>query len=167
MLTLLDHHNLLCRNGYRHAHCYCSFLLSPSSLSSNPIAGVQIPPAFLLLLCLRQASYDQHPSLLLCSTRVAPRTLTLTVDHTSSRRQPFETRLRISEVKVCVKKWAQYTGNHPDKGSAVTSRDTTAAENEIHWSGHTYRNSMRLTKMSVAKQAGGKEETEKDKQPVA
>ncbi len=37
----------------------------------------------------------------------------------------------------------------------------------MHSSGHTHRKSMRLKDMSAAKQAGGKGETEKGKQPVA
>ncbi len=73
----------------------------------------------------------------------------------------------MSGGKACGKQAAQYTGKHPDEGSVVTSRDTAAAENEVHSSGHTHRKSMRLKEMSAAKQAGGKGETEKGKQPAA
>ena len=65
------------------------------------------------------------------------------------------------------KQAAQYAGKQPDEGSAVTRRDTTARENEEHSSGRTHRKSMRLKYMSAAKQAGGKGETEKGKQPAA
>ena len=73
----------------------------------------------------------------------------------------------MSGGKACGKQTAQYTGKKPDEGSVVTSRDTAAAENEVHSSGHTHRKSMRLKEMSAAKQAGGKGETEKGKQPAA
>jgi hypothetical protein len=46
---------------------------------------------------------------------------------------------------------AQYTGKQPGEGSVVTSRDTTAPENDMHSSGHTHRKSMRLKEMSTAK----------------
>jgi hypothetical protein len=72
----------------------------------------------------------------------------------------------MSGGKACGKQAAQYTGKQPDEGSFVASRDTAAAENE-HSSGHTLRKSRRLKEMSAAKQAGGKEETEKSKQPAA
>ena len=62
---------------------------------------------------------------------------------------------------------AQYTGKHPDEGSVATSRNTKAAKNEVHSSGHTHRKSMCLKEMSAAKQAWGTGETEKDKQPAA
>jgi hypothetical protein len=65
------------------------------------------------------------------------------------------------------KQAAQYTGKQPDEGSVVTSRDTAAAEKEVHSSGHTHRKSMRLKEMSAAKQARGKGETEKGQQPAA
>ena len=64
----------------------------------------------------------------------------------------------MSGGKTCGKQAAQYTGKQPDDGSAVTSRDTAAAENEVQSSGHTHRKSMRLTEMSADKQAGGKGE---------
>jgi hypothetical protein len=73
----------------------------------------------------------------------------------------------MSGGKACGKQAAQYTGKQPDEGSVVTSRDTSAAENEVHSSGHTHRKSMRLKEMSAAKQTGGKGETEKGKQPAA
>ena len=56
--------------------------------------------------------------------------------------------------QACGKHAAQYTGTQPDEGSVVTRRDTAAAENEVHSSGHTHRKSMRLKEMSAAKQAG-------------
>jgi Ran GTPase-activating protein (RanGAP) involved in mRNA processing and transport len=65
------------------------------------------------------------------------------------------------------KQAAQYTGKKPDEGSVATSRDTAAAENEVHSSGHTHRKSMRLKDMSAVKQDGGREETENGKQPAA
>ena len=65
------------------------------------------------------------------------------------------------------KQAAQYTGKKPDEGSVATSRDTEAAENEVHSSGHTHRKSRRLKEMSAAKQAGGKGEAEEGKQPAA
>jgi hypothetical protein len=68
--------------------------------------------------------------------------------------------------KACGKHAAEYTGKQPDEGSVVTSRDTTAPENEVHSSGHTHRKSMHLKEMSAAKQAGGQVETEKVKQPA-
>jgi hypothetical protein len=73
----------------------------------------------------------------------------------------------MSGGKACGKQAAQYTGKHPDEGSVGTSRDTAAAENEVHPSGHTHRKSVRLKEMSAAKQAGEKGETEKGKQPAA
>ena len=72
----------------------------------------------------------------------------------------------MSGGKACGKHAAQYTGTQPDEGSVVTSRDTAAAENEVHSSGHTHRKSMRLKEMSAAKQAGGKGQTETGKQPA-
>ena len=77
------------------------------------------------------------------------------------------THLRMSGGKACGKQASRYTGKQPDEGSVVTSRDTAAAENEVHSSGHTHRKSMHLKEMSAAKQAGGKGETEKGKQPAA
>ena len=71
----------------------------------------------------------------------------------------------MSGGKTSGKQAGQYTGKQPDEGSAVTSWDTAAAENEVHSSGDTHIKSMRLKEMSAAKQAGGKEETEKGKQP--
>jgi hypothetical protein len=68
--------------------------------------------------------------------------------------------------KACGKQAAQYTGKQPDEGSAVTSRDTAAAENEEHSSGRTHRQSMGPKEMFAGKQAG-KRATEKDKQPAA
>jgi hypothetical protein len=62
----------------------------------------------------------------------------------------------MSDGNACGKQAAQYAGKQPDEGSGGTSRDTAAAENEVHSSGHTHRNSMRLKEMSAAKQAGGK-----------
>ena len=38
----------------------------------------------------------------------------------------------MSGDKVCGKQVAQYTGKPPDEGSVVTSRDSTAPENEEH-----------------------------------
>ena len=38
----------------------------------------------------------------------------------------------MSGGKACGKHAAQYTGTQPDEGSVVTSRDTAAAENEVH-----------------------------------
>jgi hypothetical protein len=73
----------------------------------------------------------------------------------------------MSGDKACGKQAGQYTGKQPDEGSAVTSRDTTAAENEEHSSGRTPRESIRLKEMCAAKQAAGKGETEKGKQPAA
>jgi hypothetical protein len=73
----------------------------------------------------------------------------------------------MSGGKACGKRAAQYAGNQPDEESVVTRRDTTAPENEGHSSGCTHRKSMRLKEMSAAKQAGGKGETEKGKQPAA
>jgi hypothetical protein len=73
----------------------------------------------------------------------------------------------MSGGKACGKQEDQYTGKQPDEGSVATSRDTEAAENEVHSSGHTHRKSMLLKDMSAAKQAGGKGETEKGKQPAA
>jgi len=64
--------------------------------------------------------------------------------------------LSASKRLACGKQAAQYAGKLPDEGSAVTSRDTAAAESEVHSSGHTHRQSMRLKEMSAAKQAGGK-----------
>ena len=73
----------------------------------------------------------------------------------------------MSGGKACGKQAAQYTGKQPDEGSVVTSRDTAAAENDVHSSGHTHRKSMRLKDMSAAKEAGGKGDTEKGTQPAA
>jgi hypothetical protein len=73
----------------------------------------------------------------------------------------------MSGGKACGKQAAQYTGKQPDEASVVTSRDTTAAEDEVHASGHTHIKSMGLKEMSAAKQAGGKGETEKGEQPAA
>jgi hypothetical protein len=73
----------------------------------------------------------------------------------------------MSGGKAGGKQAAQYTGKHPDEGSVVTSRDTKAAEDEVHSSGHTHRKSMRLKEMSAAKEAGCKGETEKGKQRAA
>jgi hypothetical protein len=56
---------------------------------------------------------------------------------------------------------------HPDEGSVVTRRDTTELESEEHSAGRTHRKSMRLKEMSAAKEARGKGETEKGKQPAA
>ena len=42
----------------------------------------------------------------------------------------------MSGGKACDKQAAQYTGKQPDGGSVVTRRDTAAAENEVHSSGH-------------------------------
>ena len=69
--------------------------------------------------------------------------------------------------KACGKQAAQYSCQQPDEGSAVTCRDTAAAENEEHSSGRTHRKSIRLKEMSAAKEAGGKGETKKGKQPAA
>ena len=72
----------------------------------------------------------------------------------------------MSGGKDCGKQAAQYTGKQPE-GSAVTNRDTTAPEDEVHSSGRTHRKSMCLKGMSAAKEAGEKGETEKGKQPAA
>jgi hypothetical protein len=72
----------------------------------------------------------------------------------------------MSGGKAGGKQAAQYTGNQPDEGSVATSRDTAAAENEVHSSGHTHRKSMCLKEMSAAKQAGGKGETVQGTQPA-
>jgi Ran GTPase-activating protein (RanGAP) involved in mRNA processing and transport len=72
----------------------------------------------------------------------------------------------MSGGKAGGKQAAQYNGKKPDEGSVVKSRDMAAAENEVHSCGHTHRKSMRLKDMSAAKQAGGKGETEKGKQPA-
>ena len=72
----------------------------------------------------------------------------------------------MSGGKACGKQAAQYAGKQPDEGCVATSRDTAAAENEVHSSGHMHRKSMRLKEMSAAKQAGGKGETEKGKHPA-
>ena len=69
--------------------------------------------------------------------------------------------------EACGKQAAQYAGKQPDEGSVVTRRDTTAPDNEGHASGRTHRKSMRLKEMSAAKEARGKGETEKGKQPAA
>ena len=70
----------------------------------------------------------------------------------------------MSGGKAGGKQAAQYTGKQPDEGSVVRSRETAAAENEVHSPGR--RKSMRLKEMSAAKQAGGQGETEKGKQPA-
>ena len=67
----------------------------------------------------------------------------------------------MSGSKACGKQAAQYTGNQPDKGSVITRRDTTAAENEVLSSGHTHRKSMRLNEVSAAKQDGKKRKPRK------
>jgi hypothetical protein len=46
-------------------------------------------------------------------------------------------------------------------------RETSAAENQVHSSGQTHGKSTGLNEMSAGKQAGGKGETEKSKQPAA
>jgi hypothetical protein len=91
--------------------------------------------------------------------------------------------------KACGKQAVQYTGKQPDEVSVTTSRGaaaagdmqeaaanqghrelhrhTAAAENEVHSSGHTHSKSIGIKEMSAAKQAGGKGETEKGKQPAA
>ena len=69
--------------------------------------------------------------------------------------------------KACGKQAAQYAGKQPDEGTVVTRRDTTAPENEEHSPSRTQKKSMRLKEMSTAKQAGGKGESEKGKQPAA
>ena len=50
----------------------------------------------------------------------------------------------------------RYTGKQSDEGSVVTSRDTTAPENEVHSSDHTNRKTNRFKEMSGTKQTGGK-----------
>jgi hypothetical protein len=72
----------------------------------------------------------------------------------------------MSGDKACGKHAAQYTGKQPDEGSVVTSRDTTAPDNEVHSSGHTHRKSIHLKEMSASKHSGGKGETEKGKEPA-
>jgi hypothetical protein len=73
----------------------------------------------------------------------------------------------MSGGKACGKQAAQYTGEQPDEGGAVTSRDTATADNEVHTSGHTHRKPMHLKEVSAANQAGEKGETEKGKQAAA
>jgi hypothetical protein len=92
------------------------------------------------------------------------RLLTLTEAHTS--RQPSKAHVGMSGGKTCGKQAAQYAGKQPNEGSVVTSRDTTAPENEVHSSGHTPRESMCLKEMYAFKQAGAQGKTEKGKQSV-
>jgi hypothetical protein len=47
----------------------------------------------------------------------------------------------MSGGKACGKQAAQYTGEQPDEESVVTSRETAAAEDEVHSSGYTHRKS--------------------------
>ncbi len=74
---------------------------------------------------------------------------------------------RMSGGKASGKKAAQYTGKKSGEGSVATSRDTAAAEVEVHAPGHTHRQSMRLKEMLAAKQAGGQVQTEKGIQLAA
>ena len=79
----------------------------------------------------------------------------------------FESHLRMSGDKACGKRVSQYTGKHPDEGSVVTSRDTTATETRcIRLAKRTESQcaSKKKCEMCDIKQAGGKEETEKDNQ---
>ena len=76
----------------------------------------------------------------------------------------------MSGGKASGKQADQYTGKQPGEGRFVcapgrrkTSRDTAAAEGDVHAPGHTRRQSMRLPEMSAAKQAGGEGETGKGK----
>ena len=127
----------------------------------TPLAPLQTPGASLAAL----PSIPVSPPLVSGSTRPAPRTLTEA--HVSRRRQPSEAHLTMSGGKASGMQAAQYTGKHPDEGSVATSRNTKAAKNEVHSSGHTLRKSMCLKEMSAAKQGWGTGETEKDKQPAA
>jgi hypothetical protein len=127
------------------------------------LTASQTPGASLFLLCPLQTPCAQPPPLVRCSPRPAPKTLTEA--HSSRRRQPFRGTPE-NVGKACGKQAAQHTGNQPDEGSVVTSRDTTAPKNEEHSCGHTHRKSMSLEEMSAAKQAGGQGETEKAKQPA-
>ena len=59
----------------------------------------------------------------------------------------------MSGGKACSKQAAQYTCKQPDEGSVGTSRDTAAAENEVHSSGHTHSKSKRTCTTKQATQA--------------
>jgi hypothetical protein len=50
----------------------------------------------------------------------------------------------MSGGKACDKQADQYIGKQPGETSVVTSRNTAAAEDEVHASDHRHRNSMRL-----------------------
>jgi hypothetical protein len=67
----------------------------------------------------------------------------------------------MSVGKACGKQTVQYPDKQSDEESVVTSRDTTAAENEVYSSDDTHRQSMNLKEMSTVKQTGDKGETEK------
>jgi hypothetical protein len=68
----------------------------------------------------------------------------------------------MSGGKTSDKQTDRHAGKQPGgEGSVVTSRDTVAADGDVHAPGHTHRKSMLLPEMSSAKQAGGKGETEK------
>jgi len=60
----------------------------------------------------------------------------------------------MSVGKAGGKEAIQYARNQSDEGGVVTSRETTAPENEVHSSDHTHRKSIGFRKMSVAKEAG-------------
>jgi hypothetical protein len=57
----------------------------------------------------------------------------------------------MSDGNVCGKEVVQYTGKQSDEESVVTSRDTTATENEVHSSDDIHRKSMDLKEMSTTK----------------
>jgi hypothetical protein len=104
------------------------------------------------------------------STKIIPATLShSSVAALPSADTPAPSK-RMSGGKASGKQADQYTGKQPGEGRFVcapgrrkTSRDTAAAEGDVHAPGHTRRKSMRLPEMSAAKQAGGKGETEKCK----
>jgi hypothetical protein len=50
----------------------------------------------------------------------------------------------MSGGKACDKQADQYVGKQPGEASVVTSRDTAAAEDEVHASDHTHRKTMLL-----------------------
>ncbi len=56
----------------------------------------------------------------------------------------FEAHLRMSGGQACDKQADQYIGKQPGEASVATSRDTAAAEDEVHASDHTHRKSMPL-----------------------
>ncbi len=83
-----------------------------------------------LLCCCSALGRRPAPSSRRCCA--AQRVRLRGLSNTSRRRQPSETHLRMSGGKACGKQAAPYAGKQPDEGSAVTSRDTAAAENGVH-----------------------------------